>query len=103
MRVFDGVLQQSCSNQTCGVRHVHHEDGAYLVCDFANAGIVPFAAVGRSACDDQFGTLGASFALQFVVIYQTVRLFYTVVQGVEHQSGEVNRRPMRKVSTVREV
>ena len=37
------------------MRHVNHQQSAYFIGDFAHAGIVPLAAVGRTATDDEFG------------------------------------------------
>ena len=52
MSVFNRIIQQSGSNQTCRMSHIDHQDSSYFICDFAHTFVVPFARIGRGAADD---------------------------------------------------
>ena len=49
MAMRQRIVEQTGSNQTRGVRNVCKEDGADLVGDGAEAGVIPLSSVGRGA------------------------------------------------------
>ena len=103
MRVFHGVVQQSCGDQAGRVGHVHEQQRADFVRDFAHAFVVPFARIGRSAADDQFWLAFQRLALHGVVVDHARRLVELVAHGVEVFARHVDRRTVRKVAAVRQI
>ena len=91
MRVSEGVVEESCGDESGGMRHIDHKDSAYLVGDVTDALVVPLAGIGRGTCDDEFGALGTCFGFEFVVIDESVVGSDAVVDSVEDESGEVDR------------
>ncbi len=83
--------------------HVHHEDCADFIGDFADAGIVPFAAVCAGAGDDEFWTLGAGFFLHFFVVHPSGLCFDGIADRVEHKAGEVDGAAVAKMTAVAQV
>ena len=103
MGVFDGVFEQTGGDESGGVCHVYHEDGADFVGEFTDAGIVPFAAVGRSTGDDEFGTLRACLLFHLLIVNAPCFGVHGVRDGVEHESGEVHGAAVAEVTAVAEV
>ena len=83
--ILQGVVQQTCSDQAGGVCHVDHEQCAHAVGNLAHALVVPLAAVGAGATDDQLGTLALCDLFHLVVVNEV---------GLEHQTREVNGATM---------
>ena len=52
----------------------------------ADAGVVPLAAVGRCAGDDELGTLSTGGSFEVVVVYAPCCLVEVIGYSVEHQS-----------------
>ena len=103
VRILERVIQQTGSNQTGRVRHVHHKNGAYLVCYATDTSVVPLAAVSTRAGNDEFGLMRASFELEVIVIHATRFFVEVIAYSVEHQTGEINGRTMTEVTAVTEV
>ena len=103
MRVFHGVVQQSCSDQAGRVGHVHEQQRADFVRDFAHAFVVPFARIGRSAADDQFRLAFQRLAFHGVVVDHARRLVELVAHGVEVFARHVDRRTVRQMTAVRQI
>ena len=74
------------------MRHVHHEDRARFVGDFADAGEIDDARIGRAAGDDELRFVLFRKGLQLIIIEQTILASDTVLHGVEPFAGKVGRR-----------
>ena len=88
--VLHGIVKESCGNQSCGVRHVHHEECADLVSDGAHPLVVPLAAVGRTASDDEFRFVLQCQALHFIVVHASRFRAEVVAHGVIEDAGGVD-------------
>ena len=98
--IFERVVEQTCGDEAGGVGHVDHEDGADAVGDFTHAGIVPFAAVGAGAADDEFRALAQGYFLHLVVVDEAVLFAHVILEGVEDETREVDRAAVREVTAV---
>ena len=101
--VLKRVVEQSGSDESGGVCHVDHEQGADLVGDLTHALVVPVAGVGRGTADDQFRTLAEGHFFHLVVVHAARLLLHVVLQGVVEDARAVDGRTVREVSAVREV
>ena len=70
--------------------HVDHEQCAHAVGNLAHALIVPLAAVGAGATDDQLGTLALCHLFHLVIVYQVGVGGHVIFTSLEHQAREVN-------------
>ena len=98
--VFQRIVQQSGGYEPGGVSHINHKNGAYFIGYFAHAGIVPFARVSRGSADNQFRTFAQGYLFHHVIIDVSGIFFHTVLQRVEHQSGEIYGASVRKVASM---
>ncbi len=103
MGVLDRVVQKACGDETCRVGHVDEQESAYLVGDLTHAFVVPFAAVGRSAADDQFGFVLHGERFHRVVVDRAGLLSHLVAYGLVEDAGHVDGRTVRKVAAVCQV
>ncbi len=74
-------------DQSGDVCHVHEEEGAVVVGDFAEFGIVPLAGVGRSAHDDHGGFEKCGVALELGKVYESGLVVDAVGQTLKVDGG----------------
>ena len=103
MGVLDGVVKQTGGYEAGGVRHIHHEDGADFIGETAHAGVVPLAAVGTGAADDEARTLATRDLLHVVVVDTAGFGVDIIFEGVEDEAREVDGAAVAEVSAVAEV
>ena len=103
MRVFQRIVEQSGGNQTGGVSHVDHEDGAYLIGNLTHAGIIPFTRIGARAAHNQLGMCAVGYFGHLVVINEAGVLLHIVTYGIEHKAREINRASVAQVTAVIQV
>ena len=101
--VFHGVVEQAGSDESGGMRHVDHEQCAHLVGNLAHALVVPLAAVGGAAADDEFGLMLQGQLFHLVVVHASCLLIEVVADGVVEDAGGVDLTAMRQVTTLVEV
>ena len=106
MRVRERVVEQPRRDEPGGVRHVHPQDGADLVGDLAERGVVEVAAVGARA-DAQHPrhhlVRPLADAVEVELPRQRPALLDAVEVGVVELAGEVDRRAVREVAAMSEV
>ncbi len=71
MSIFDGILQQTCSDKTCGMGHVNPKDGTDLISYLAHSLIIPFSGICRSATDDKLRFTSLGFLLHLIIVDHT--------------------------------
>ena len=103
MCILDGVVEQTCGDESGGVRHVDHEDGTDLVGQVAHAGIVPLAAVCAGAAYDEAGTLAACHLLHLLVVNEPGGAVYVILEGLEHEAREIDGASVAQVAAVAQV
>ena len=89
MRILHGVVQQACGDESGGVCHVNHQQGAHLVGNVAHPLVVPFAGVGRAAAHDEFGLLAQGDFLHLVIVHAACFLVQVVFAGRVEDAGAV--------------
>ena len=75
------VVKQASRNQAGGMRNVGEQDGPDLVCDGAEARVVPLAGVGGGATNDHLGLLPLGRGFHLVHVDATSVLFHPVEGG----------------------
>ena len=103
MCIFHRVVEETGSNKTCRVSHIEHEDCADFVGNLANASIIPLARIGACTADDELRTLTTCNLLHHIIVDEIGIGSYVVFYRLEHEAGEIHRRTVRKVTSVREV
>ena len=103
MSPLHGVLQQSGGNQSGGVSHVNHQQGTHLVGNLAHALVVPLAAVGRAAADNQLRLVLHGQLLHLVVVHAARLLVQVVAYGLIEDATGVHQRAVREVTAVSQV
>ena len=89
-------------NETRVVRHVGHEQRADAVRNRAKALPIDDPRIGRGTRDDQLGLVLVREPLDGFVIDQFALRLETVRDDVEPLAGEVDRRAVRQMPTMRE-
>ena len=92
MGIFHGIVEQAGCDESGRMRHVNHEKCSYLVGNFAHAFVVPLAAVGRSAANDEFGLVLHGELLHLVVVYASCLLVQVVSDGFVEDAARVDGR-----------
>ena len=98
VRVRHGVGVHASGNQPGVVGHVHHENRADRLGNFGKALKVNPQAVGRCACNDQFGFGFVGFALHRVVI-NFLFFIQTIRHDIEPLAADVQRHAVRQMPT----
>ena len=98
MRVRQRAGEQLRRHQAGEMRHIDHEIRADLVRDFADAGKVDEARIGRPAGDDQLRLFGAGEVFEFLIIQDPVFLADAVLDRAEPFSRQVGRRAVRQMA-----
>ena len=80
--------------------HVNHQDGTYLVRDFAHALIVPFAGISRTAADNHFGFLAQGNFFHLVIVHASGFPVQIVFAGSIDNTGSVDQGAVGEVTTV---
>ena len=101
--ILQWIIQQTSSNQTSRVSHINHQQGAYLISNFAHAGIIPLTAIGTTTTDDQLRFVLKSQFLHFVVINSACLFVEVVTDRVVENTRSIDVATMRKVTTVVEI
>ena len=83
--------------------HVDKKDGAHLVGDCTHAFVIPFAAVGRSTADDEFGFVLHGERFHRIVVNGAGLLAYLIADGLVEDAGHVDGRTVREVASVCQV
>ena len=97
------VLQQTGGDETGGMGHVYHEDGADSVCHGTHAGVVPVAGICACSADNQFGAFAQACFFEGIIVDTSGFCIHVVFQGVEHQSGEVHGAAVAQMAAVAKV
>ena len=100
MGILYRILQQSGCNQTGRMCHVYHEYGTNLVGNLTHAGIIPLAAVSRTAADNHFRAMFKSQFLHLVVIHTAGFLVEVVTDGMVEDTGSIHSRTMGQMASV---
>ena len=98
--ILHRIFEQTSSNEASRVSHIDHQDGTYLVGNLAHTGIVPFAAISRTATDDEFWLVLEGEALHLVVIDATGIFAHIVGNRLVEQTRAVDSRAVREVTTM---
>ena len=101
--VFYGIVKQTSSNKTCGVSHVNHQKGTYLVGNFAHTFVIPFTTISTTTTNNQFGFVFQCQLLHFVVVNTTCFRIQVISDGFVQYTTRVHGRTMREVSTMSEI
>ncbi len=88
IRVGNGVHVQSGGDQSGDVSHIHHELGAHLVGDLAEAGEVHLAGIGGSACQDHLGLVFQRHLFQFVIVELLGGFIHLIVDDIVELAAE---------------
>lgn len=81
--VREGRLVHTSSNKTGDVSHIHQKVGANLVGDFAHAGVVDLAAVGRSSGHQDLGSVHERILFELIVVDEAGLEVDAVREGLE--------------------
>src|SRR5437764_407390 len=103
MTVLERRFQEALSDQACRVCNISHHKGAYLICYFADAGIIPVTAVSRCSANDQLWFFLTGHFFHLLIINQATFSIYAIKEWMIKLSAEVHRRSVRKVTTHAEV
>ena len=87
MRMPHGTCVLAARHQPRKMRHVCEQVGAYFVSDDAEPGKVDSARVGRSATDNQAGSVKACKVGDFVIVNETTVCGHPVLHGFEPAAG----------------
>ena len=82
MCILNRVVEQSGSNQSGRVSHIYHKQSTNLIGNLAHALVVPLAAVGRAAADDELRLVLESELLHMVVVYASGFWVEVVANGI---------------------
>ncbi len=96
------IVEQAGGDEAGGVGDVGQQEGADFVGDLAEAGVVPVAAVGRSATDDHLWLYFAGFLGYLVHVNAAGGFFYAVEVSIEMFAAEVGRVAVAQVAAVGE-
>ena len=97
------IIEQPCGNQAGGVGDICHEQRTHFISDFPEALIVPFAAVCRSAANDQFRFVFCCLTIHFFHIHPAGLLVDIVMGRIKCQPAIIDRRSMGQVTAMGEV
>ena len=100
MSILQRVVQQSGSNKSGWMCHVDHEDGTYLVGNFAHPFVVPFARISRSASDNHFRVFTKSHFLHLVVVHPSGFFVQIVLARSVDDARRIDSRSVRQVASV---
>ncbi len=97
------VVEQLRGDESCGMRNIGEQEGAYGISDGAEAGVIPVAGIGAGAADDELRFFGERDLLYLVHI-DAAGLF---LNGIKYRAiqftGKIHGRAMREVAAMREV
>ena len=99
MTMLERIGKQAFGDEAGGVGYISHYQRFNLICYGADAGIVPIAAIGRSATDDQFGFVLERLLLHVVIIYEAIFFLYAIEDGIVELAGEIDRGAVGEVAT----
>ena len=71
--------------------HVYHQDGSNLVGYLTHAGIVPLAAIGRAAADDELRLVLEGQLFHLVVVHATGFLLEVIANGPVDDAAGVDQ------------
>ena len=103
MSILHGVVEQTCSNESCRVSHIDHEQSTNLVGNLTHALVVPLTTVSRSATDDELRLVLKSQLFHLVVVDASGLAVQVVANGVVENTTCVHMRTVRQVASVIEV
>ena len=86
-------------DETCKMRHVHHQQRADAVADFAKRPEIDNARIGRAASDNQFRFVLTRKARDLFHIDPVIVLPHPIGHGLEPFARHVDRRAMGKMAT----
>ena len=72
------------------MRHVYHQQGSNLFGNLTHTGVVPLAAVGRAAADDELGLVLQGQLLHLVIIDATRFLVQVITDGTVDDAAGVD-------------
>ena len=101
--ILHGIVEQTSSNQTSGMCHINHQQGAYLVGNLTHTLVVPLTTVSTTTTDNQLGFVLQGQLLHLVVIHTTRLLVQIITNRVIQDTGGVDVGTMREVTAVVEV
>ena len=97
------VLVETCCNQSCDMRHVYHEEGAYFICDLTEDIKADLSRIsGRTGNDQLWLVLVCQFSY-VVVIYGFRLRIQSVCYKVIRLSGNVDRGSMGQMTAVGQI
>lgn len=99
MTVLEWRAKQLARYEAGRVRNVGHNEGAYFIGYGADAGIIPIAAVGGGATDDELGLVLQRLAFHHIVVNEAGVFVDAVVDRVVKLAGKIDRRAVGKVAT----
>ena len=103
MSVLQWVVEQASGNQTSWVSHVNHQEGTHLVSNLTHASIVPFAAISRTATNNQLWLILQSETFHLIIIHTACLLIQVVANRTIKDTGSIHMATVRKVASVVEV
>ena len=92
MSILHGVVEQTCSDKSCRVSHIDHEQSTNLVGNLTHALVVPLTAVCRTTTDNQLGLIFDSQLLHLVVVHTTSLLIQIITYGLVENTRGVDER-----------
>ena len=85
------------------MRHVNHQDSTHLISNLAHAGIVPLAAVSRTATDDELRFVLKSELFHFIIIHASCLFLQVITDRLVDNAAGVDEGAVAEVAAMVEV